>query len=82
MVFEGLAGLARLVLVTGVVGVDLFVAFFVGGTTTFDLDDWAVLMGVLAFLLEEFLHTVWFAKKELMRIFQILLYHMFSKSKC
>ena len=37
--FEGLAGLARLVLVTGVVGVDLFVAFFDGGLTTFDLDD-------------------------------------------
>ena len=37
--FESLAGLARLVLVTGVVGADLFVAFFVGGLTTFDLDD-------------------------------------------
>ena len=39
VVFEGLAGLARLVLVTGVVGADLFVAFFDGGLTTFDLDD-------------------------------------------
>ena len=39
VVFEGLVGLAGLVLVTGVVGVDFFVAFFVGGLTTFDLDD-------------------------------------------
>ena len=38
-VFEGLVGLTGLVLVTGVLGEHFFVAFFVTGLTTFDLDD-------------------------------------------
>ena len=57
-VFEGLVGLTGLVLVTGVVGVDFFVAFFVGGLTTFDLDNWEVLEGVFAYLVVGFVHTV------------------------